>query len=459
MGMVVERLKCRRADTTPQTLTKRLVCLLAAALAAMLWITPVGLADEEGDDAAVEDSGMLSSSITDTENLLGSNVGAVNDAIDQLHEDSGVSVRLLYLTSFSAGEDDVDQWASDVLESTEPGPNTVLLAVASHDGNLVVAVSSNSDEWLRRQQTVDELSQAALDPLVENDTPDWSGSAIAMVERIGDIHRQEQARLPILIGSVAAGVVVIAALAAVVVLVVRRRRRNVPDEPTEEAEEADATDTAAQPDSDTMDSDTSESDSDITDSDTSQSDSDTLASVEPTGDTAYSVEDGIDWGMAVTSVEDGVESQEDAARAENAEADDADGAMTFPSPTESDEPLDEAEPVEAVPSSPDAWPEDAELGIAGLEPVVLEPVVLEMTETEPVETEPVGTEPAETEPVEVGTELEEESVEPEVAAETEAEPATGPESAENAAADAGAKKPRRRGLLLLRRKPRGRHSA
>ena len=459
MGMVVERLKCRRADTTPQTLTKRLVCLLAAVLAAMLWITPVGLADEEGDDAAVEDSGMLSSSITDTENLLGSNVGAVNDAIDQLHEDSGVSVRLLYLTSFSAGEDDVDQWASDVLESTEPGPNTVLLAVASHDGNLVVAVSSNSDEWLRRQQTVDELSQAALDPLVENDTPDWSGSAIAMVERIGDIHRQEQARLPILIGSVAAGVVVIAALAAVVVLVVRRRRRNVPDEPTEEAEEADSTDIAAQPDSDTMDSDTSESDSDITDSDTSQSDSDTSASVEPTGDTAYSVEDGIDWGMAVTSVEDGVESQEDAARAENAEADDADGAMTFPSPTESDEPLDEAEPVEAVPSSPDAWPEDAELGIAGLEPVVLEPVVLEMTETEPVEMEPVETEPAETEPVEVGTELEEESVEPEVAAETEAEPAPGPESAENAAADAGAKKPRRRGLLPLRRKPRGRHSA
>lgn len=443
MGMVVERLKCRRADATPQTLTKRLVCLLAAVLAAMLWITPVGLADEEGDDAAVEDSGMLSSSITDTENLLGSNVGAVNDAIDQLHEDSGVSVRLLYLTSFSAGEDDVDQWASDVLESTDPGPNTVLLAVASHDGNLVVAVSSNSDEWLRRQQTVDELSQAALDPLVENDTPDWSGSAIAMVERIGEIEREEKSRLPILIGSVAAGVVVIAALSAVVVLVVRRRRRNVPDEPTEEAEESDATDAATQSDSDTMDSDTSQSDSDAIDSDTSETDFDTSASVEPTGDTAYSVEDGVDWGLGVTSVEDGVESQEeDATPAESAEADDADGAMTFPSPTESDEPMDEAEPVEAVPSSPDAWPEDAELGIAGLEPVVLEPVVLETTETEPVETE-----------------LEEESVEPEAAAEPESEPAPGPESAENAAADAGAKKPRRRGLLPLRRKPRGRHSA
>ena len=455
MGMVVERLKCRRADATPQTLTKRLVCLLAAVLAAMLWITPVGLADEEGDDAAVEDSGMLSSSITDTENLLGSNVGAVNDAIDQLHEDSGVSVRLLYLTSFSAGEDDVDQWASDVLESTDPGPNTVLLAVASHDGNLVVAVSSNSDEWLRRQQTVDELSQAALDPLVENDTPDWSGSAIAMVERIGEIEREEKSRLPILIGSVAAGVVVIAALSAVVVLVVRRRRRNVPDEPTEEAEESDATDAATQSDSDTMDSDTSQSDSDAMDSDTSETDFDTSASVEPTGDTAYSVEDGVDWGMAVTSVEDGVESQvEDATQEENVESDDADGAMTFPSPTESDEPMDEAEPVEAVPSSPDAWPEDAELGIAGLEPVVLEPVVLETTETESVETEP-----AETEPVEAGTELEDESVEPEVAAEPESEPAPGPEPAENAAADAGAKKPRRRGLLPLRRKPRGRHSA
>ena len=106
-----------------------------------------------------------------------------------MHEQTGVSVRLLYLSSFSAGEGQVDQWASDVLESTDPEPNTVLLAVASHDGNLVVAVSANSDEWLHRQSTVDELSQAALDPLVENDTPDWSASAL-------DMNRTDQCGVP-----------------------------------------------------------------------------------------------------------------------------------------------------------------------------------------------------------------------------------------------------------------------
>ena len=43
------------------------------------------------------------------------------------------------------------------MESLDPKPNTVLLAVASNDGNLVVAVSSNSDEWLKKKSTVDAL--------------------------------------------------------------------------------------------------------------------------------------------------------------------------------------------------------------------------------------------------------------------------------------------------------------
>lgn len=236
-GIVVERLTARRLPAAVSNPCKWLVSALAATLALIMWITPVGLADETGEDTDPDlDGGALTSSITDTENLLGSNVTEVTDAIDQLHEQTGVSVRLLYLSSFSAGEGQVDQWASDVLESTDPEPNTVLLAVASHDGNLVVAVSANSDEWLHRQSTVDELSQAALDPLVENDTPDWSASALDMIEQINVVYRTATSPSVIVIGAAALGGVVVILAIVVVVMLVRRRRRRQPSDETEPAE-------------------------------------------------------------------------------------------------------------------------------------------------------------------------------------------------------------------------------
>ena len=236
-GIVVERLTARRLSAAVSNPCKWLVSALAATLALIMWITPVGLADETGEDTDPDlDGGALTSSITDTENLLGSNVTEVTDAIDQLHEQTGVSVRLLYLSSFSAGEGQVDQWASDVLESTDPEPNTVLLAVASHDGNLVVAVSANSDEWLHRQSTVDELSQAALDPLVENDTPDWSASALDMIEQINVVYRTATSPSVIVIGAAALGGVVVILAIVVVVMLVRRRRRRQPSDETEPAE-------------------------------------------------------------------------------------------------------------------------------------------------------------------------------------------------------------------------------
>lgn len=236
-GIVVERLTARRLSAAVSNPCKWLVSALAATLALIMWITPVGLADETGEDTDPDlDGGALTSSITDTENLLGSNVTEVTDAIDQLHEQTGVSVRLLYLSSFSAGEGQVDQWASDVLESTDPEPNTVLLAVASHDGNLVVAVSANSDEWLHRQSTVDELSQAALDPLVEGDTPDWSASALDMIEQINVVYRTATSPSVIVIGAAALGGVVVILAIVVVVMLVRRRRRRQPSDETEPAE-------------------------------------------------------------------------------------------------------------------------------------------------------------------------------------------------------------------------------
>lgn len=152
---------------------KWLVCMVLALMCA-LWITPCAFAEGEGT---------LTENITDPQNLLGSNISAVTDKIKETKQQAGVTVRLLYVESFGT-EVKPTQWASGVLESLSPKPNTVLLAVASGDGKLVVVASSNSDAWLSNTKTVDSLSEAATDKLAKSGAQDWSGAAIAMMDQI-----------------------------------------------------------------------------------------------------------------------------------------------------------------------------------------------------------------------------------------------------------------------------------
>ena len=135
---------------------KWLICLVIALMCA-LWITPCAFAEGEGT---------LTENITDPQNLLGSNVSAVTDKIKETKQQSGVTVRLLYVESFGT-EVNPTKWASGVLESLSPKPNTVLLAVASGDGKLVVVASGNSEDWLRNSKTMDALSEAATDKLAK----------------------------------------------------------------------------------------------------------------------------------------------------------------------------------------------------------------------------------------------------------------------------------------------------
>ncbi|KAA8818005.1 hypothetical protein CSQ85_10190 [Bifidobacterium rousetti] len=192
-----------------------MICLtLAVALAAAL----------PAPSAFAVQTGTMTNEITDPQNLLGSNVSTVSDRIKQTEEETGVHVHLQYVESFGA-DDKPSQWAKQVLEATNPEPNTVLLAVASGDGNLVVAVSSNSDEWLRDEKTVDELSRAATAPLAKQDDQDWSGAAIAMMDEIKQQKQTSTNSRTIRIGLIVMGCVLVL-LVIVIVTTVTLRRRN-----------------------------------------------------------------------------------------------------------------------------------------------------------------------------------------------------------------------------------------
>lgn len=124
-----------------------------------------------------------------------------------------------------------------MLESTKPKANTVLLAVAANDGNLVVAVSSNSDEWLKQQKTVDALSEAAQQQLMES-TPNWSGAATAMMDQIAKSKKTSTSSSTVTIGVIAMGVALAAMVVLVVVMVIVRRRREVKKDSEAEIEQA-----------------------------------------------------------------------------------------------------------------------------------------------------------------------------------------------------------------------------
>ena len=141
------------------------ICALAAVAMNAMWITANAYGDNSSDSSdsssSSTDSGVtITENITDTENLLGSHAAEVTDAIAKTEKETGVHVHLLYLSSFNSQQKPGD-WAATVMESMNPKPNTVMLAVASNDGNLVVVVSKNSDKWLLDNKTVDKLSEAA----------------------------------------------------------------------------------------------------------------------------------------------------------------------------------------------------------------------------------------------------------------------------------------------------------
>ena len=184
---VVERVPLHKTNPVGVSSLRRVLTFL------LLMILTVGV---PGPTKAIADepqtgAGTMTDTITDPQNLLGSDVGSVKDAIQETAEQTGVSVRLLYLPHFYQGVKP-EAWASRVLESMKPTHDTVLLAVASQDGKLVVAVSSNSQAWLKDQSSVDQLSQAALEPVTKSRNPDWVGSAKAMMTQVETLEQNHR---------------------------------------------------------------------------------------------------------------------------------------------------------------------------------------------------------------------------------------------------------------------------
>ncbi|MCI1935940.1 MAG: TPM domain-containing protein [Bifidobacteriaceae bacterium] len=213
--------RVRPSVPSPSRAWSVLASLLAAVLVtvltcgAFLLASPVHAfaADSDSSSETSGENTTITSNITDTQNLLGSDIGKVTDAIDEVKTQTGVTLNLLYLPAFDSSQK-TETWASALLESTKPKKNTVMLAVASEEGSLVVVVSKNSDSWLRNETTVDSLSEAALTPIVSGTTPNWSGSAIMLAHKIESVKSENDAA-PVRQVSIIVLIVVLVVLVAV----------------------------------------------------------------------------------------------------------------------------------------------------------------------------------------------------------------------------------------------------
>ena len=163
--------------------------------------------------------------VTDTQNLLGSQGARIQESLDSLQKDTGVTLNLLFVGSFGLKKLDkttIGKWVDARLAFTKPAKNTLLLAVASQDGQMALAVSKGSDSWLSSQVDT-TLSDAAAKPLARSD-PDWSGSVNALIRQIREV-KSEHDSLPWKIAGGVALCLVIIALIVGIVLFVRWLRK------------------------------------------------------------------------------------------------------------------------------------------------------------------------------------------------------------------------------------------
>ncbi|WP_443032717.1 TPM domain-containing protein [Streptomyces sp. BA2] len=155
--------------TLPSHIAVRAIAVAGALLAwcLLLLSAPAALAAPADDPVTLSREGQ----ITDKVGALGDRKDATARALDQLYDDRGLQLFVVYVRDFSGrGSQD---WADTTAERNGLGLDDVLLAVATHDRQY--AYSVDVDSRLTEAQLQDVATTAIKPALRQND---WAGAAI-----------------------------------------------------------------------------------------------------------------------------------------------------------------------------------------------------------------------------------------------------------------------------------------
>ncbi|MGW6023255.1 TPM domain-containing protein [Streptomyces sp. NPDC055099] len=159
--------------TPPSHLAVRATAAATALLAwcLLLLSAPAALAAPADDPVTLSRDGQ----ITDKVGALGDRKGATERALDQLYDDRGLQLFVVYVRDFSGrGAQD---WADATAERNGLGLDDLLLAVATHDRQY--AYSADVGGRLTEEQLRDVATTAIKPALRQND---WAGAAIGAAD-------------------------------------------------------------------------------------------------------------------------------------------------------------------------------------------------------------------------------------------------------------------------------------
>lgn len=153
----------------------------AAAIALLAWCllllsAPAALAAPADDPVTLSRDGQ----ITDKVGALGDREGTTERALDQLYDDHGLQLFVVYVRDFSGrGAQD---WADATAERNGLGLDDLLLAVATHDRQYAYSVDRESrltEDQLR------EVATTAIKPALRQN--DWAAAAIGAANGYGAV--------------------------------------------------------------------------------------------------------------------------------------------------------------------------------------------------------------------------------------------------------------------------------
>jgi chromosome segregation ATPase len=180
--------------------------LLAAAALALLGPAPA-IATPADDPVDLGGAYVL-----DRSGVLGGDTAAVREAIDQLFEERGIQLFVVYVDTFTGTSSDQD-WANETAISSGLGDRDILLAIATEERIYSVSVA---DAFPLTDDQLADVATNSLIPGLRDD--DWEGGAVAYADGLSDALAPSP--VPLVIG----GVLVAGAGTAVIAVAVRRRR-------------------------------------------------------------------------------------------------------------------------------------------------------------------------------------------------------------------------------------------
>ena len=120
-----------------KSLPRRMAFVAAAGILSLFMLAPPALAA----DPVYIPPGQF---VIDDANVLGGDVSEVQDAVKQLKRDTGQSLYVIYVDSFT-NPSDPNAWVGEVAKSKNMGTSDVVLAVAVQQRNAIFTVNNRSD--------------------------------------------------------------------------------------------------------------------------------------------------------------------------------------------------------------------------------------------------------------------------------------------------------------------------